>query len=64
MIVDPNNDLSLRSEKDLIMTAEIVELRLPWKIVGEHLRRPICDSRKAYMNVGAQSFGFCRQHNV
>ena len=46
------------------MTAEIVELRLPRKIVGEHLRCPVCDSRKAYVNIGAQSYGFCREHGV
>jgi hypothetical protein len=46
------------------MTAEIGPLRPPTRIVGEHLRCPVCNVRDAYANIGAQSFAFSRRHSM
>jgi hypothetical protein len=46
------------------MTAEIIRLIPATRIVGEHLRCPVCNGRDAYAHIGAQSFAFCRRHNT
>lgn len=34
------------------------------RCVGEHHRCPFCGSTDGYVNVGAQSWGICDQHQV
>jgi hypothetical protein len=60
----PNPIPQQLEEKDPLMTAEIIRLIPATRIVGEHLRCPVCNGRDAYANIGAQSFAFCRRHNT